>query len=80
MCMKVEEQDDKSVLTVNGNQGFLFIAQQAINIAARRNVPTEFVYKGCTVTVTGKDKVTQVYSNFLKNYANKTASCPMRLI
>lgn len=78
--MKLLEQKDKTIMITDKDYGFVYLAQQAILIASRRCVPTEFEYQGCTVTVHGNDKVTQVYSDFLKNHTRKTASCPMRRI
>lgn len=71
------DHPDKTIFKPTDSDGFIYVAQHAIDAAAERGVPSRFIYKGKLVVVHGDEKAVHVYSQFLKTNKPLNASAPI---
>ena len=69
--MKIQHYRTKTVIQSEETDVFAYVAQTAIDYAVQCGVPTVFYYDGRRTEVQGNEKVSQVYSDYLKRCNKK---------
>ena len=69
--MKIDLHNNKTIITPDKGDSFIFVADMAIHLAKSHGVSTVFTFEGRRFEVHGHEKPTQVYAEYLKRCKEK---------